>query len=44
MFNQTFYHFFFGFIAILAIAFGILIWAGYQQDDVAAIDNIAQPQ
>lgn len=44
MFNQTFYHFFFGFVAIILGAFGVLIWAGYQQEQIAPVENVAQPQ
>jgi len=41
MFNKTFFHFFFGFVAIITAAFGVLIWAGSQAEPV---DNIASPQ
>jgi len=46
--SKSFSGFLFGFIAIVALAFGVLIWAGLQVKDVekniAPVDNIAQPQ
>jgi hypothetical protein len=43
MFDKTFYHFFFGFVVIIALAFGVLIITGSQvQPDPQ--DNLAQPQ
>jgi uncharacterized membrane protein YczE len=43
MFNKTFYHFFFGFIAIIVVAFGVLIIAGANVGQ-SPVDNVAQPQ
>lgn len=31
------------FMAIIAVAFGVLIWSGLQEDKVAPVDNIAVP-
>ena len=42
MFNKTFYHFFFGFVAIITLAFGVLLFAG--SHDAPAVDNVALPQ
>jgi hypothetical protein len=39
--NKSFYHFFFGFLAIIALAFGVMMIAGSQAPQV---DNVAQPQ
>ncbi len=43
MFDKTFYHFFFGFVAIIGLAFGVLIWTGFQTPP-DPIDNLAVPQ
>jgi len=45
MFNKTFYHFFFAFVAIIAVAFGVLIWTGMQQppSPVNPVVNVANP-
>ncbi len=43
MFNRTFFNFFFGFVAIVAVAFGILIVTG-SQEQANPVDNVAQPQ
>lgn len=43
MFNNTFFHFFFGFVAIIAVAFGVLMVAGVL-DQVNNVDNVAQPR
>jgi hypothetical protein len=46
--SKSFSGFLLGFIAIVAAAFGVLIWAGLQvpevEREVAPVDNIAQPQ
>ena len=42
MANKTFFKFFFGFIAIVAIAFGVLITASSQSPK--AVDTVAHPQ
>jgi hypothetical protein len=39
----SFSGFTFAFIAIVSLAFGVLIWAGLQEQKIAPIDNIAQP-
>lgn len=46
MFDKTFYHFFFGFVAIIFVAFTILLVAGYKdkQNSPSPVDNLAQPQ
>ncbi len=41
-FNKTFFRFFFGFLVIIAVAFGVLITASSIVP--APIDNIAHPQ
>lgn len=41
--NRSFTGFTFGFIAIIALAFGVLVWAGNEQEKVRAVDNLAQP-
>lgn len=43
MFDETFYRFFFAFVVIIAVAFGVLIWSGLQLPP-NPLDNIAQPQ
>lgn len=42
MFPKSFFHFFFGFVAIVTVAFGVLIWSGLQKPD--PVDNVALPQ
>ena len=46
MFDKTFFHFFFGFVAIIALGFAVLIGAGYMKGEtpVSPVDNVAQPQ
>ncbi len=46
MFDKTFFHFLYAFVAIIAVAFGVLIWTGYQQGEIAPspVDNVAVPQ
>lgn len=45
VFTKTFFHFFFGFVAIIGVAFGVLIWAGLQKaEEVPTVDNVALPQ
>ena len=44
-FTKTFWHFFFGFLAILVVAFGVLLVdALHQAPPVAPVDNVALPQ
>lgn len=43
MFDKTFFHFFFAFVVIIAIAFGVLIVAG-SHITPEAVDNVALPQ
>ena len=43
MFDKTFYHFFFAFVAIIAVAFGVLIVTGLQTPP-SPVDNVALPQ
>ncbi len=33
----------FVFMAIIAAAFGVLVWSGLQEHRVAPVDNVAQP-
>jgi hypothetical protein len=40
-FTKTFFNFFFGFLALIAVAFGVLLFAGSQ---TTPIDNIAGSQ
>jgi len=42
MFNKTFYHFFFAFVAIIGLAFAVLLITGAQQP--SPVDNVALPQ
>lgn len=42
MFNKTFFKFFFGFAAIIGVAFGILILASSQLPD--SVDTMAHPK
>jgi len=39
--SKSFSSFLFGFIALIAVAFGVLIWAGSSTPE--PVDNIAQP-
>ncbi len=41
--SKSFSSFLFGFIAIIAVAFSVLIWSGLQKDTVPPVDNVAQP-
>jgi hypothetical protein len=41
--SKNFSGFLFAFIIIIAGAFGVLIWAGMEQQRVAPVDNLAQP-
>ena len=41
--SESFSGFLFGFMGIIALAFGVLVWSGLQERDVAPVDNIAQP-
>ncbi len=43
MFTKTFYHFFFAFVIIIGLAFGVLVWSGLQ-DRANPVDNVAVPQ
>ncbi len=42
MFNKTFYHFFFAFVAIIGLAFAVLLITGAQEP--SPVDNVALPQ
>ncbi len=42
MFNKTFYHFLFGFAAIISVGFIVLIVTGTQTPE--PVDNVALPQ
>lgn len=42
MFNKTFYHFFFAFVAIIGLAFAVLLITGAQKP--SPVDNVALPQ
>ncbi len=46
MFDKTFFHFLFGFVAIIGLGFAVLIAAGYEkgQTPPSPVDNVAQPQ
>lgn len=41
--RQSFTGFTFAFVAVVALAFGVLVWAGVEQQRVAPVDNLAQP-
>jgi hypothetical protein len=41
--GKSFSGFLFGFIAIIALAFGVLIWSGLQEHKVQPVDNVAVP-
>lgn len=45
-FTKTFFKFFFGFLIIIGVAFGVLIGASLfvAQPAPAAVDNLASPQ
>jgi TRAP-type C4-dicarboxylate transport system permease small subunit len=43
-FTKTFRRFLFAFLAILFVAFGIMLAAGVWQNNTSPIDNVAQPQ
>jgi len=42
MFNKTFFSFFFGFVAIIAVAFGVLLAADSQMRE--PVDTVAHPK
>jgi len=42
IFTKTFLRFFFGFVAIIGLAFGVLLFSNSQFAD--PVDNIAQPK
>ena len=46
MFDKTFYHFFFGFVVIIGVAFVVLLVAGYKdsRNQLPPVDNVAVPQ
>lgn len=41
--KKSFSGFLYAFIALIAIAYGILIWADFEGRKVAPVDNVAQP-
>jgi hypothetical protein len=41
--SKSFSGFLFAFIAIIAVAFGILVWSGPPDRKVAPVDNVAVP-
>lgn len=41
--SKSFTNFTFAFIAIVAVGFGILVWAGNEREKIQAVDNVAQP-
>jgi hypothetical protein len=41
--SKSFSGFLFAFIAVIILAFGVLIWAGLEQQKVEPVDNLAQP-
>ena len=44
MFNKTFYHFFFGFVIIIGLAFAVLLITGMQEPrPVDPVVNVANP-
>ena len=43
-FTPTFARFFFGFLVIIAVAFGIIMVASSQLPRTAPVDNVALPQ
>jgi hypothetical protein len=43
MFNKTFFHFFFGFVAIITLAFGVMIGTGIWKNS-QTVDNVAAPR
>lgn len=43
MFDKTFYHFFFGFVAIIGLGFAVLVLTGMQERP-EPVDNVALPQ
>jgi hypothetical protein len=43
-FTKTFTKFLFGFLAILAVALGVMIAAGMWSNQTNPVDNLAQPQ
>jgi hypothetical protein len=44
-FTKTFFKFFFAFLVIIGVAFGVLLYAASQEPpQVAPVDNVALPQ
>jgi hypothetical protein len=43
-FTKTFFRFFFGFLVIIAVAFGVLIVTSHLSPSPGTIDNTATPQ
>jgi hypothetical protein len=43
-FTETFYRFFLGFVAIIAVAFGIMLGASAFSPEPPNVDNIAHPE
>ncbi len=43
-FTKTFFKFFFGFLVIISVAFGVLIGASALSPAPVPVDNIAAPQ
>jgi hypothetical protein len=43
MLNKTFFSFFLGFVAIIGVAYGVLIIAGAYGES-RGVDNVAQPR
>ncbi len=44
-FTKTFFKFFFAFLVIIGVAFGVLIYAASKEPpQVSSVDNVAQPQ
>jgi len=41
--SKSFSGFLFAFIAIISVAFGVLIWSGLQERVVEPVDNVAVP-
>jgi hypothetical protein len=42
--KRSFSRFLYVFIVIIAVAFGVLAWAGAHMQKVNPVDNVAQPQ
>jgi hypothetical protein len=41
--KKSFSGFLYAFIAIIALAYGVLIWAGLKEQKIAPVDNVAVP-